>query len=197
MKNSNECRVTSDESKLGTSWCPSETESRAAFCLSLVTGHSSLLFCPLAGFTADRELGSQRSLLPSPCPEGLNFQAGKVYHHRTPRSSCSARALRVRLPVLAPTSWLPFGVCTFPEGCYPAQCRPAAQKVCSADLICRSAVLPVRRPQTCRAGLRYLTRAEPVFGFGGAPVPSLSADGLGVRWRWVGPLLGQWRDFGG
>jgi len=40
-----------------------------------------------------------------------------------------------------------------------------------------------------------VTRAEPVFGFCGALV--LAVLQLGVRWRWVGPLLGQWPDFGG
>ena len=37
-----------------------------------------------------------------------------------------------------------------------------------------------------------LTQAEPVFGFCGALV--LAVLQLGVRWRWVGPLLGQWPD---
>jgi hypothetical protein len=40
-----------------------------------------------------------------------------------------------------------------------------------------------------------VTRAEPVFGFCGALI--LAVLQLGVRWRWAGPLLGQWPDFGG
>jgi hypothetical protein len=40
-----------------------------------------------------------------------------------------------------------------------------------------------------------VTRAEPVFGFCGALV--LAVVQLSVRWRSVGPLLGQWPDFGG
>ena len=39
-----------------------------------------------------------------------------------------------------------------------------------------------------------VTRAKPVFGFCRALV--LAVLQLGVRWRWVGPLLGQWPDLG-
>jgi len=40
-----------------------------------------------------------------------------------------------------------------------------------------------------------VTRGEPVFGFCGALV--LTVQQLGVRWRWVGPLLGPWPDIRG
>ena len=57
---------------------------REPSCSSLITCHSSLLQS-LAGFTADRELGSL-PLPPSPCPEGLfNFH----YNSSTPSSTFS------------------------------------------------------------------------------------------------------------
>ncbi len=40
-----------------------------------------------------------------------------------------------------------------------------------------------------------VNRAEAVFGFGGGLV--LAVLQLGVRWRWLGPLLGQWASFDG
>jgi len=73
--------VTSDPPKA--EQVTSKPRSARPFCSSLVTRH-----CPSVPSRALPPIGNWESrqllCLPSPCPEGLNFQTTKVYHHPNP-----------------------------------------------------------------------------------------------------------------